>query len=446
MLENRHWMKVVLFWCAAFVPLLILLEVASYLALTNSIPWRIRGRLGRGTVEAYLTERAKAETRKPEFIRCEAFFQNRQDSADTRFLMFHPVLGWDYLPELVYRDIDGVTYHHDSDGARHTSASFRTSAVVTYGDSFTYCSNVNDDQTWQTYLANKLGSNVLNFGVAGYGPDQAYLKYKLSDGHGAKVVVLGILPENINRVVNIFRPFYNHDDRWSLTKPLFVKEGSAFRLVPNPLQTYADTAKLADPEFVKNLGKLDYWYQFDQRLPGMTFPYLVSLYEWRKPLTSQIALASHRLLSLPGPVHYTWSLYDEDGPFETMCHVVDLFVATAVSRGALPIVVMMPHKDYVKEVVDYGAGRAERLVRYMKQKDYPHIDPIRIIAERRPTKAQLETWYAEHATAEGNKLLSDIIYTYLAEHYPHVVESKGTPPLLESESKWPAQHVAGTSR
>ena len=52
----------------------------------------------------------------------------------------------------------------------------RPCRINTYGDSFTFCSQVNDGETWQEYLAAHLGEPVRNFGVGGHGVYQAYLR------------------------------------------------------------------------------------------------------------------------------------------------------------------------------------------------------------------------------------------------------------------------------
>ena len=205
--------------------------------------------------------------------------------------MFHPVLGWDYPPNIIYQDIDDIIYHHGAHGERRTCTSYGTTLIATYGDSFTYCANVRDEDTWQTFLARKLSSNVLNFGVGAYGTDQAMLKYELQSQVRTKIVMLCIFPENINRIVNIYRPFYTYVDPVRLTKPLFVRHGDGFKLVSNPLKSAEDFSKLDDPTFLNELAKLDYWYQFDKNLPGLSFPWIFSLFHWWRPVLKQLSVS-----------------------------------------------------------------------------------------------------------------------------------------------------------
>ena len=52
--------------------------------------------------------------------------------------------------------------------------------IALVGDSFTFGEDVTYEETWGYFLEKELGSQfqVLNFGVAGYGVDQSFLRYE----------------------------------------------------------------------------------------------------------------------------------------------------------------------------------------------------------------------------------------------------------------------------
>ncbi len=424
MVRNLSPSKIFVFWCVALVPFAVVAELVSYLLIVNAVPSRLRTRLGRGTIEAHLIALNKPRTHNTEFLQCAGGVRPTESVDEPRHLMFHSVLGWDYPPGLVFKDIDGVTYSHGLDGARRTCTSFKSTPIVTYGDSFTYCANVQDDQTWQTFLGRKLGVNVLNFGVGGYGTDQAYLKYELNPARNAKIVMLGIFPENVNRVVNVFRPFYVHEEPCGLTKPMFSKTTDGFKLIPNPLNDVRDIAKLGDPTFLMRLGEMDYWYLLDQRMPAVNFPYVLSLYQWREMVFRRFAKPFRKVVHLSSSTSNGGDLIEEPDALRVMCHIVDLFVTRARSRGAVPIIVMIPHTDYVREVLEGGDSRTDGLLRYLRRMKYPYIDAIRAVAEMKPTRSQLDNWYEGHATAQGNKVLADIIFSHLTRDYSHLLGSE----------------------
>jgi hypothetical protein len=70
---------------------------------------------------------------------------------------------------------------------------------------------VDDDETWQAYLAAAIGKPVWNFGVGGYGPDQALLALERNLGAGLRtpIVVLAMINENLNRLMMTYRSFYS---------------------------------------------------------------------------------------------------------------------------------------------------------------------------------------------------------------------------------------------
>ena len=87
--------------------------------------------------------------------------------------------------------------------------------IALFGDSYTHGDDVFFNETWGYYLKEELLSKgvsveVLNFGVGGYGTDQAFLRF-IDEGLKMEpdIVVLGFQLENFWRNVNVFRPKYS---------------------------------------------------------------------------------------------------------------------------------------------------------------------------------------------------------------------------------------------
>ena len=418
--QAQSMVKRLCFWIVALLPFMILLELTSYIVINNYIPSRIRARLLRGTIGYHIAQRPRARLYQPQFIRKPDNVHSPMADESSGLMMFNPRLGWDYPPRVIYRDIDGITYSHGPGGERITCTSYGTSLISTYGDSFTYGTGVRDRETWQTFLGNNLGTNVLNFGVAGYGTDQACLKYETNRDVNTRVVMLCIWPENINRVVNIYRPFLYHEERLGLTKPLFMRKGNQFKLIHNPLTKASQVKKLDDPAFLKRIARQDYWYKLDKRLPGISFPFTLSLVRWLKPIFQKLVLSASKVLPYAVDLKYPWNLFDEPGPFGVMCHVIDRFVKTARSRGSVPVVVILPHKDQVRELLDYHTSRVEPLTRYLDEKRCAYIDVLQQIADMNPTLAQLEEWFQGHSTKEGDEVIAEILGHDLRRICPEV--------------------------
>jgi hypothetical protein len=103
-------------------------------------------------------------------------------------------------------------------------------------------SQVGDDQTWSYYLQNLLpGSEVLNFGVHGYGQDQMLL-YLKEEGikYHTDIVILGFVALDMDRNLVSFRDY---------AKPRFVLDGARLVLTNTPIPTIDEVlarSKFAD--------------------------------------------------------------------------------------------------------------------------------------------------------------------------------------------------------
>ena len=198
-----------------------------------------------------------ARSYKPHYFQMPlSFYEEDLATIDDEYIeqfkskAYSPILGWDNKPntQRTQKNTAGLpwTATFDASGARTNSLFKYNTVISSYGDSHTLCAEVNDDETWQYYLSRKIEANVQNFGVGGYGTDQALLKLErnLKAGIQTPYVILGIHQENITRIVNTFRPFLRQRTRVKLGfKPRFVVENGNLKLIPNPmpqLNTLAD--------------------------------------------------------------------------------------------------------------------------------------------------------------------------------------------------------------
>jgi hypothetical protein len=400
------WTKKVAFTLIAALITAGAAEFLSWAALTSIVPSRLRNRTTFRSPEDYIRAYRRA-VRVP-----------GASGRESRALrMFHPILGWDYPPDYRYQDDRGVRYAHGERGERvDPTFSFHTSRIATYGDSFCYCADVGDAHTWQTRLGESLGAGVLNFGVAGYGTDQAFLKYELNEAAAApSIVMLCILPDDINRIVNVFRTFYAPGDRVGLTKPRYVLEGDSIKLLPNPITVSAEVTKLENPEFVRSLGAHDYWFQRDLQLPRLGFPYTWSLMEWRHIWRRYVAFGLALRFPPLRPAYPPGNLFEEKEPLLILCGITDEFVRVARLRGSEPVIVIMAHKELIRETLIMGRPRTEPLTDHLKAKGVRMIDLISDITAMKPSNTQLERWYEEHATPEGNAMTARLIGARLVE-------------------------------
>jgi hypothetical protein len=137
--------------------------------------------------------------------------------------------------------------------------------IAIFGDSFTHGDEVELSQTWGYFLEealNKAGvsAEVLNFGVCGYGMDQAYLRWKkYGREFSPDIVIFGFQAENLQRNLNIVRMFYRPGDEIFFSKPRFIIKGKDLHLLNVPC---IEPWRL--PEILRNLNswdllKYEYW-------------------------------------------------------------------------------------------------------------------------------------------------------------------------------------------
>ncbi len=399
------------------VTLFALMEVFCLFLCMNFISKRTQMRVNYRSAEDYISAARVARTMQSKHVKLIYPVLSRPTHDLKDSILFHPVLGWDYPPNLVYQDYENVQYTHGSLGERITCTSFPKTLISTYGDSCVHCEEVGDQETWQTRLAEMIHANVLNFGVGGYGPDQAYLRY-LERGTKAPtpIVILGLLPEDINRVVNVFRSFYNFDDPLGLTKPRFLCRGTEKVLLSNPITSRDELLKLEDPDFIRHIGENDYWYQLGRKRPPIHFPYTYSAVQWRQVIGEKLRESiSRQMPSFMAPV-FGENLYDETEPLATICEILDRFVRTAGERAEVPVIVFMAHAVFIKEFLEYGTTRYEPLLKYLRARGYSFVDLNTEIARTNPSQIQLDSFSGNHARPEGNKMVANLLAYYLAQN------------------------------
>ncbi len=175
--------------------------------------------------------------------------------------VYHELLGWVGNPCFqngTYRNKQGLRAPAD----RLFSLQPATGVVriAIFGDSMTE-STLTIEESWGYLLERALqdqgtAAEVLNFGVGGYGIDQAYLRWKVE---GVKFrpqyVVLGLYPLNVARTTKVF------PSESVLTKPRFVEEGGTLRVINSPTipidDIVASVAQLPNSE----LGRQDTYLQ-----------------------------------------------------------------------------------------------------------------------------------------------------------------------------------------
>lgn len=140
------------------------------------------------------------------------------------------LLGWTAGP-----DRQSGMYSSSSEGIRRVAPNIRYAdrqplyRIATVGDSFTFALDVPFEASWPNRLEQRLGSTVqvLNFGVAAYGVDQAYLRYlrDVRPWH-PDVVVLGLIQPDFFRSLAVYSVVSYPKWAWPFAKPRLVLDAT----------------------------------------------------------------------------------------------------------------------------------------------------------------------------------------------------------------------------
>ncbi len=206
--------------------------------------------------------------------------------------------------------------------------------IAAFGDSFVHGTEVGNADTWPARLAAlRPGLEVLNFGVGGYGVDQAWLRWR-RDGRpfSPAIVLIGFMTEDVHRSVNRFRPFQAPRHLEPRAKPRFALREGRLVLLPNPLPGLDAYRELLarEPEVIERIGEDDAFYEaLWQPAPLAALPSARLLRFARHSLSPTRTLVDGRL-------------NPRSEAFEVTARVIEAFHDEALAEGSLPVVVLLP--------------------------------------------------------------------------------------------------------
>jgi len=189
-------------------------------------------------------------------------------------------LGWDKKKNLKNFDlIDGkkIFYSIDKNGYRKSSHKTKTNTISTFGDSYTFCRQVNDTQTWQELISYNRKKFVSNYGVGNYGLDQAYLKFKKTKlNYKTKLIIFGFVPETICRIQSTWKNYLEFGNIHGF-KPYCVLKNNNLCIKRNPLKPFHRFDDLKN--IINSIKKNDRFYK-EKFLKFLFKPlYLISFFK-----------------------------------------------------------------------------------------------------------------------------------------------------------------------
>jgi hypothetical protein len=329
---------------------------------------------------------------RKEFLAAQTTMVARLANDESIRERIHPVLGWEY----------GTA--HGLRGAREYGAKTRgLTRIAAFGDSYVYCNEVTDAESWPAQIEAGWKGEVLNYGVGGYGADQAYLRFRDTAAQfDPDVVILGFTPMMATRAVSRYRRFQDPTDGpWF--KPRFVLDGDALRLIPAPIATREDANRLvANPSSVAEFGRDDFWYNsavFEHGLYTRSATYRILACLWP---------AIWRRYFHHDRIYRGGTLNSQSEAFKVLALIFRDFAAGVKALGAEPRALMLPPRSDVNAHargarVAYDTFRAR-----IADLGMAVIDPVDALTS---SPHPVEQLFAEggHYSVTGNAVIAKVV-------------------------------------
>lgn len=344
---------------------------------------------------------------------------------------FDPHLGWVRKPNssgIENGQKGRITFHIDSVGSRANSCSKSSPVVAAFGDSYAFCRQVEDDETWEAQLSQQEGFGVLNYGVGNYGVDQALLRYECTTlPDSVRVVVMGFVPETICRIQSYWKHYLEFGNTFAFKPRFILGPQEQLILLENLVRCAEDFTDFQ--EKLPEIRKVDGFYEKKFRSLQFRFPYTFSL--MRNPLKQSklifavglrgvlraLGISNHGIDNLPftlvmkSNLRDAYQLYSDKKSTKLLSAILLRFKEETQCRGHIPVLVVMPqlldlklNKNKTASYQNYFSELARQL---------PVLDLTEKFINTGFEKLYINDQYGGHLSVDGNRLVAEEISSWL---------------------------------
>ena len=263
------------------------------------------------------------------------------DSPSQNYLICDDLLGWTNGPNrrshdgLYFSSIEGLRSPRADMSLRNRSVTHRIALI---GDSFTFGDEVSYEASWGYQLERKLGPDVqvLNFGVSGYGVDQAYLRYQrdVRPWH-PEIVIFGFVSDDIFRDGRVYEFLSWPEWLVPFAKPRLILKNHHLELLNVPLSR---PEELASKRSLRGLPFIDWEANYDST-------------EWDRPDWRPFyhSYLFRFLISYDPPSEKPRREEDTSAAVEELSvEIFRSFVRLAQEAESIPIIVFLPDRHSLK--------------------------------------------------------------------------------------------------
>jgi hypothetical protein len=342
-----------------------------------------------------------------------------------------PILGWMRPPNSSGVE-DGkfgkVKFAIDGAGSRVGSNMFNNCFAVVFGDSYAFCRQVENEETWESKLSSLMQGNILNFGVGNYGADQAFLRFKQTPTPAdAKVAILCFVPETISRILSYWKHYLEFGNTFAF-KPKFIIVDGDLKLIDNYAKEFKDYLELYSHKNLHAVRSIDFFYKNKFRklqFRGLySYHFLKNFERNFRLLNSVLRINSNSLLS-PIRLHpeafqqimientaQAHALYSDNNAVSLLSKILKEFKVECDNRALTSIVVVIPQlMDLAVSplITDSYGDFYRNLSSSVKCLDLTSL----FRAQEDIPSLYIEDHYGGHLSAKGNELVANYLHIYL---------------------------------
>lgn len=276
--------------------------------------------------------------------------------------------------------------------------------VAAFGDSFVYGNEVENDDAWATVVDTAFERiELLNYGVGGYGVDQAMLRFRREGSDlTPHVVLIGFIADDIRRVVNVYQRFASTNSG-IFTKPRFLLDTNGhLSLLPSPIRRLDDwRAVLEEPELIREWGEHDQWYE--------PLVYENALYDISATvrLLSTVWVRLYNRYFDPDRLFLGDTFNTAAEAYELQMKIFEEFVSDVRESGARPIVLILPSRGELRAEMDSQETAYRPLLEDLSEMGIEYWDATEAFLSA-PRPPDLRPWFAPggHYSPAGNRIVA----------------------------------------
>jgi hypothetical protein len=351
---------------------------------------------------------------------------------------FDPTLGWVRKKNStgiekgekrkIYFKIDEIGSRVNSNTGKHIPT------IACFGDSYAFCRQVDNDETWEYFLSESLKTGVINFGVGNYGLDQALIRYKNTDlPSSINTVVMAVVPETICRIQSYWKHYLEFGNTFAF-KPKFIFKNGHLILQENMMRNEKDFSNYQ--EKLSHIQSNDRFYKEKFRKFQFRFPYTFSFFRnlnrntklfyalFKRSIKRIIGQSNNEIEDQPfryimeNNIELAHKLYEEKHSKDLFYALVNDFINHAISRNHKPLFILLP------QLIDFHVINKTGLNLYSAFISNIDIPGSQVLDFTKPF-SKLENLgeyyvndkYGGHISKKGNEYIANILTKKLDKYY-----------------------------